>query len=1529
MDFSFLSRIAVSMFAPILRLYKKFQAVRKAAHDGLVELPADKIHDSTLAIVGADPSPESGRLRVAFDLIVRKVVESPVIGQAHVAEWMSLPTTRSHLKQIADSRIAGAPIPSDIRSELIESYMNASGDNKSRSSDFVDLVSSVLVASLMSEVKDDALSAQLQISFTALQRRFDKFDQLFAPQELPESGWSFDVACKANEEWLSNVFGNASKAKKRLGQPISPADINRSVLSVSRTELMECLDKRLLDSPLGGIVAVTGSEGNGKSWLVAQSWLSWAVKPLTLFISAEEILEDLNDPLTLIANKLCDQTDRQGNDAHQDFWLNQLRAWRKSGVSQSLRLLVVIDGLNQRPKTRWSRVIDLFSEELEKVCGKLILTSRKGYFDKFVRPALEASCIELPVPEWTVTERNQLLAKRQISPNTLHSKVAASLCNPRLLNVALTLLDSTQLLALEELSISRLLFEHLRATHHDSYGKPVEYFARSLQDHAKIILDRLDKEQLDDFNIFVGGLDAVQEGRFFTPLPNDLTRYSIQSEGLGLALGFAIVDYLRAALRNKHDLDETLALLTEPIEALDQTSEAILAALTIACVTAEDSPELGTSILVAFASVQNPDQQLFKALAALVRIRPEVFISAAQKLALKGGVVVNFDWIQAALFQERADPTVWSALSTAIENWLKYVSLDVQWRIISVGKSANEVAEQLVKHKSDLDCRISAFSVYEQDIFATLIKTDEPDVSVLGRLAFILLAGRQLAPFSQSILQWGLARSLNGNYQAPMKQLRSLIRFNKSDWSATREAVVKLIAPFRDDSTSSVGKWTLAALLDATGNPEDAREAQEQINLLRTDQSTYPGWHRNESYCRTDPCNPYNVEPENVAKTATEYAAIDVKRLFLHMGQNECDLFFNDARPAIARHHPQIAINQHRVLIDDLFCRYGPPLRQIVVGLLDHSALITPEQAKSIVTRACGRQADLVARDSLGSDAHIWTLFQLELAFPALDAITQLEVLLEANFGTDLSNNLIDLIKPLDVESFEVSLAAAINTHDVMKQFTVLLFSPFTKQTLSDGMLDFIPALLSSDAKFVQAYTFRVIAKSEDTRALGLAINCPIETDIQTSGDSQLLRWNYSAVLLGAALKGVPGWEKNLAKMSIRHLAQLAEGIGTDGAQYFAEAIDTLLNLALDIQLDPGILDIEITLDSGANSHPHTYSLRESALRHNSFDDLARQAIHDEHEFAERQDKLLTAFKAFCTSLVNQDANELLNQLSLDDLPSFSEIDTGLLKRWCELLLSKKVDLGFCATRNIALLLASAISNQDELTAVRLFEKYDLIRPLVKIMFNSSGIELGTMAVWSASDEKKINELRIRRLNRATNNDEFAREVWAAIWQGKSYILTQYIDTCLSSNWPAAQARGILAAGLMPENQHSSEVLKRFADVPGLLGNTQRIANEYYQRHIWAMHWYAIMRSASTSEEFWCAAVLFRVVADSRIEALAQFNDAPTTVFYRCWPGARRQLHNRFEKLRNKWKKSLFSDEAPDPLFISFFEDARSPISGV
>ena len=103
-----------------------------------------------------------------------------------------------------------------------------------------------------------------------------------------------------------------------------------------------------------------------------------------------------------------------------------------------------------------------------RIGGQLIVTVRKSYFRNRIKRRMIPPVAEIEVPEWAELDRDQILAAHGIKGTDLRAKVAASLKNPRILGIALDLLQNTQIRELDELSVSRLLFEHIRASERDA-----------------------------------------------------------------------------------------------------------------------------------------------------------------------------------------------------------------------------------------------------------------------------------------------------------------------------------------------------------------------------------------------------------------------------------------------------------------------------------------------------------------------------------------------------------------------------------------------------------------------------------------------------------------------------------------------------------------------------------------------------------------------------------------------------------------------------------------------------------------------------------------------------------------------------------------------------------------------------------------------------------------------------------------------------------------------------------------------------
>lgn len=139
---------------------------------------------------------------------------------------------------------------------------------------------------------------------------------------------------------------------------------------------------------------------------------------------------------------------------------------------------------------------------------------------------------------------------------------------------------------------------------------------------------------------------------------------------------------------------------------------------------------------------------------------------------------------------------------------------------------------------------------------------------------------------------------------------------------------------------------------------------------------------------------------------------------------------------------------------------------------------------------------------------------------------------------------------------------------------------------------------------------------------------------------------------------------------------------------------------------------------------------------------------------------------------------------------------------------------------------------------------------------------------------------------------------------------------CCNSSWPVLQARGIMMAGYLGQNELSNNTLK-VNTCSGLLQKSFKSASDSYQRHLWTLHWFKLMQQASSAESFWCASVIFLQVVDERFLTIGHEHTDSSDIFLQYWPIVLSKLNSRFQKPSNKRTENLFGGKAPWPGFLT------------
>lgn len=1332
-------------------------------------------------------------------------------------------------------------------------------------------------------------------------------------EKLDAPGVATAMAEKANVKWFGETLSNKALARGELGQPLAPKDTTVTVLG--RDDLVNFLSSYFTNTPGEDVICVHGEEGCGKSWIVIQSWLAQSDKPLLVFVTPDDFSEAATqeDIEARLIEKLIAQTGDVESKESMVRWRRRLRAWKDSDKPSRPRLVLVVDGINQRPRLAWSRIIDNVATYANRRGGRVIISARTHYFDTRVKRALNSQVEEVIVPKWSAAERNEILKRHNIPFNTLNPSVAEFLRNPRILSIALEVFGD-DLAAFEELSIDRLLFEHIMAGVREDFGEhPIDFIAH-LRQQAEKLFERATAKVRGDLFIFESEVPAVADGRFYRAVPGEPRKYELRDEGLRLALGFSIIEILRTAERNDRSLDDALKEVLEPIEALDKTAEAVIAAITVcAADDTEYSPAIACALIKGFTELQNPPSDSLAVLVSFARTRPLTLCDTARDLSLQGGYQPNYDWIQTALVEAAKSDAIWSWVADKVRRWLRVYSLSPERRMHHQARHdlQDKVAQERAKRRVEIDCDISALSPAEKSRQDRLANT-EGDLDALSRLALLLLAGKELEKFAEALVDWSFANALNGSFLVPTKDFLALIGLNRRDWQKTRSALLRASEDLSTDTVSKTGKWARFRVLRATGDPDDDRIASVLYEELTKDRQLPPGPFFNAKE-KIEPCDPSATPPADLDKIVQRYQSLDVSALQQRMGQTVEDHAFVDARPVVARFALDTAAAKYRAFAEDVTNRTGMPLRQGLLELREHGALITEEQARALIAKWNDARA---AGDTQGvpENEGIMLQYGLLIAFPFLDAVDQIEILLATTDDQPLLLDLVNETKTPDAQTLNQLAEGVVSSGDEYKQHLLLEIAAATGAELTDIIRTLACASVSSPAERLRSSALGLAARSGNPDLLKAVAES--EWTSGSLGDKDSFEnWYGSLALLKAAQAGLIDEITALDRTSPRLYGRAALMLKGSAVQEVTRLIDASIRRAAGLPDGLVAPEIELEAENAASDEPSRFSVTEREPQSVNIEDTLKRLPESNEEFRERQNRNYDSFIAFREELTTAKAHIILDHLTREEFTAIVAADPAIAGRWYDLFMACN-DSKLPAVHNLILLLAGAIADTDPDKSAALLERTAHSRPLVHFTFGRSGVDLGSMSAWTGGGTPAIDALRRRRLDNAATDQAIAVEVFSALQCGQDRFLEAYVDERLASPEPAEIARGIMVAGFCDQSICNDRILQKYKNTAGLPGKAYAAAIYAYQCNGWARHWFKVMCETDDPITFWQAGVLFVHCVDDRFSIWRdEFTQTggPIATF---GAGLDDPLKRRYEKLGKERVKRLFGQESPAAIFV-------------
>lgn len=1330
-------------------------------------------------------------------------------------------------------------------------------------------------------------------------------------RQVADASIATPIARAKNRRWLEAKFASRAVANLAFGQPLAPNDPFPLVLR-PRPALTAVLQEKMTGAPDKSLVVVTGIDGCGKSWSVAQAWLTADPQPLMLFVPATEVAPSSGSDLaTLLLSKLGSQCGEQLDDAGRKRWEAKFRQWREAPVPEAPRFILWVDGLNQQDSAVWPSWLSVAAEDAEKLGGRLIVTVRDQAFDRW-RMALSTNVVRLRAPEWELEEVRAILKEQGFDLEDVKQDTRPRLQNPRLLSIGLELIHSGALKDVSELSVERLMFEHIRLGVRDGHTREdAETFSRRLADHAGVILNRLEEDRLDDLRLFDTGpgakvdftkeLIAARDGRFYQPTPGEPTLYQLTEDGLRIALGLAILQKLRFEDRNQRDPREMLAQLIEPVRTLDEVSAVIFAALLQANLE-ETSGAVIAALFEAYAGLQNVDGANLPAFRAIVRGRLGAALQALGQIVSTGRHAPQATWLRTGVRDRQTDVADALIIADTVRAWLRTASMAPELLVSRHADGARDPAE-LQRRREAIDEARARLTRWEAERLEAMDWAHH-DPARLHREALRLIAGIPLASFADALVDCALSEAFNSGFQDAHRDLLSLVRFNPIDWMETRGELLRVVEPLRAAGVSRVGKWALVSILRALATPEDAAEEACLVEELTKDEKPFQGWRLLEDYCASDPCDPSSVRPSNLDETEARYGDLIFGQRDDRESRADEFHFLRDARPAIARFAPKVAVAAQRRQAAAVMTRSGRFLRDDIASLALHSAALdrgVVEQALEI-SRLHSQPRSLDSPES--REAWVTSQYALLLALPHLDGSEQQRVLRALPPHGPPLLQLVEVMTSAKPEELVLTLRTAMASGDIGKKLAAVSFAAWSGTPISAEARSLLLEATRDPDSGVRAQAMAWIVSTGDGEAAvmlaaeGWSIH---KIDLRSQAFEA---WYGSRALILAVRRGALTVAELFDRILLSAASVAATTLGPSAHPLLAIRLEAALRRAVAATLPFAPPAVELVRGGWAGRAPPLYSV--SRDPEDAFATVEEQRrLHDE---------AWDAFTSFTQDLTEQDARLIVEDVGFEAIAACEAAQPGWVARLAEVVLcTPKPKLR--QVRSFALLLVRALATGDAALAERLLRRLQGVAGIVDLK-GPAGAGLEAECVWSAQADTHFDRPRAERLDRARDDAELAGEVFGALRGGQEAFLLRYAEARLAGPQPATIVRGLAVLGFCDASARVSDLIAGFEHIDGYIGSAARSARYAYERNAWARTWRQEMIKAETPEQYWLSCQLFLKVVDPRFAIWADCLGR-SELASRFDPLLTSHLENRFRRRADKRAKRLSGDEPPHGVYLS------------
>ena len=874
------------------------------------------------------------------------------------------------------------------------------------------------VTALKQVMEQAANQQQAQSRLAELKRQFLR----------PDAGWpAWRENC--HQEWNRTV-NERTASRSRFGQPL---DVS-SGECIPRKQAEEALDA-WWSNETSSLFAMTGEEGDGKSWAVAQ-WLTNQIGntlgrfPPIVFIPSRDAgsAKTLEDLVIENVHRLLPNGE----------WKSKLTRWLEFGEADGKQpvAVVVLDGLNERHSPDdWRKVIEATFDKPWAGRIRLICTARNQYWDEYFAKRRSIPSTRFKLQSFSDGELQLALNGRGLKVSDFPEDLRPLLRKPRYFDLAATYRD--QMAESGDFTLARLYFEDWRDRCDRSDREMSENgFNDFLRQIAEKYRDGVQQLATSDVLGFIGfdadSRNAFRELATGGVLERKSTGWIVSEGRLPMALGLLLSDELSSTLKDAN-LTELIAKWLEPHTGSDLEALIIEFAV-LASVSQNASSTVITALLRSWIETQNPQSPAGDPIERrLVAYMPECLDAYTALAKSVWSDAQDHPWAQEVLirgfsFWIERSTRVAENLVALLTEWLSMVPSDgppMFRRVPFEGPAPRPNQAVRTLWPEAVPNRDYEFNGY------LLRVIDDDGWLRLSHVAYVILSSfEDRRPLVQGLVQYCIAKAIHESADG-QNELRWVIRSSKFDLEPWFLPHIERLL----DDQSRIAQWACSRLLRAIGT-ESAWQILERID----EDAIYPPSGLEEErlknpvesifQCTIRDLEEYAVQ-ENfkawsfiqaaeafAADTDMHLSAEVAKRLETYVGQLDAkpvwqgqwksgeDHFFEKAEIVLARVDPQAIANIIRRIVKTAPSRQVEPLYSLAFRLQEYDLLFDDETRLALESARENNPAIQGPADSKGMHCEF---FLFSRVLPLWSGTGQLEKLLarraDANDWIDFENS--------------------------------------------------------------------------------------------------------------------------------------------------------------------------------------------------------------------------------------------------------------------------------------------------------------------------------------------------------------------------------------------------------------------------------------------------------------------------------------------------------------------------------------------